>query len=608
MAIISRAVARVVLAMLASSLLSTETVNAADAVSSATPYPGGIWAPSPPAYGVSVTKDILVTMRDGARIPVDIYVPADKATGMPAKGDFPVILTRFWYQKMMEDGTPLSNNDPAFFVERGYIYVSADVRGTGRTTDPGTYLGQRDALDGVDLANWSANLPAANGIVGFIGCSAMGQNQLSTAAFLGPKSPVKAMIPACVPADQYRDTYTENGVWRPTWPGLLMSAPVVFGSGMISQLSATYVESMVGGDAAFDGHWWAQRNFVLQADRIAESGAAILIWNGWQDVGFGGLELYTALQNAASGRPVTAPLWPGSPVSGRYQLLLGEWGHGEGLDQGIMLQWFETWLKGVDTGLPRSTQTPIHVQDRVTKDWFNLASYPIVERYTGLFLGEGILSPRPQAEGRSTLLWDVPREHSALVFRSEPFSRTMRLAGPIAVRLNAASSNTDAQFRFQLFDDAPGGGSALVSHGMILGSMHELDENNVWRDSKGNPVRPQSHLRSEMPLDPGATVRYEILLEPTLWTIRSGHRLRLDISTRPGTQDCPIFPMTGGRRDTGCILRRAVRERLIGGQYTIHRGGENGSMINLPLVPVDVFQPVRSGTPPTAKDVLPLVW
>lgn len=607
---ISRAVTRltIAIAILSSIHMGCEAAKAKEAGPAATPYPGGKWKPPSPVYGVSVTKSVLVTMRDGVRIPVDIYVPADKANGKPAKGRFPVILTRFWYQKMEEEGTPLSDIDPAFFVERGYIFISADVRGTGRTTDPGTYLGERDALDGVDLVNWSTTLPAANGAVGFVGCSAMGQNQLSTAAFLGPKSPVKAMIPACVPADQYRDTYTENGVWRPTWPGLFMSAPAIFGSGMISELSKTYVESMKGGEAAFDGDWWSQRNFVMQAGRIVETGAAILIWNGWQDVGFGGLELYAALQNAASRSAVTAPLWPGSAVSGRYQLLLGDWGHGEGLDQGVMLQWFETWLKGAETGLSRSTKTPIHAQDRVTKDWLNLATYPMVDRYTGLYLGAGTLSPKPQPMGRGKLRWDFPGEDSALEFSSQPFFRAMRLAGPIAVRLNAASSNTDTQFRFQLFDDAPDGSTALISHGMILGSMHELNEKNVWRDKKGNPVRPQSLLRYETPLEPGATVRYEILLEPTLWTIRPNHQLRLEISSRPGHRDCPMFPMIGGRRDTGCILRRNVRERLDGGRYTITYGGERASMLNLPLVSADEFRPVRSGTPPTAKNVLPLDW
>ncbi len=46
-------------------------------------------------------------------------------------------------------------------------------------------------------------------------------------------------------------------------------------------------------------------------------------------------------------------------VSLRYQLIMGNWGHAQGLDPGIYLQWFETWLKGVDTGI-ENTSTPIH--------------------------------------------------------------------------------------------------------------------------------------------------------------------------------------------------------------------------------------------------------
>ncbi|MGD9710738.1 MAG: CocE/NonD family hydrolase [Thermomicrobiales bacterium] len=573
-----------------------------------TPYPGGKWVPPPARHGVSVAH-YEVAMSDGATLPVDVYFPKNIVSGKPEAGRFPVLLTRTWYTKLQLDGrNPPAVEDVTYFVERGYIYVSADVRGTGRSQDPGSYLGERDALDGVDLINWTRTMPGSNGTVGLIGCSAMGQTQLSTAAMLKPGSPVKAMIPACVPGDQYRDTYSENGVWRSNWAGLLMAAPTVFGTGMVTDFAHVYAGSLQGGKAAFDDAWWMQRNFVAQAPQIVGSGAAVLIWNGWQDVGYGGLELFAALQNAATGRPTQSPLTPGMRVSGKYQLILGDWRHAEGLDKGIQLQWFETWLKGVDTGLPTTTTTPIHVQDRITKDWVNSASYPMVKRYTPFYLGVGSLATTIPPAGKDMLRRDRAPD-ARLIYETEPFPVSTRLAGPVGVRLNASSSNTDAQFRFQLLDLAPDGSSALISHAMILGSMHELDKTRSWRDGEGNPVRPVSLLRREVPIRPGETIGYEVLLPPTLWTIRAGHRIQLRISTQPPPADCPLFPMTGGAPvDTGCLLRPVVSARLEGGVYTIERGGASPSLINLPLLPASAWTAARSGTPPTTTYNLPLRW
>lgn len=573
----------------------------------ASPYPGGRWIPPAASHGVAITH-VQVTMSDGASLPVDVYSPTDPATGQPSAGKFPVLLTRMWYTKVAMDGHgPVPGGDPAWFVERGYIYVSADVRGTGRSRDEGSYLGDRDSRDGVELINWTRSLPGSDGTVGLIGCSAMGQNQLSTAGMLGAGSPVKAMIPACAPGDQYRDTYTENGAWRVTWTGLLMAAPALLGPGMAADFGRVYASSLRGGVAAFDDDWWARRNFLAQAPQIAGTGAAILLWNGWQDTGYGGLELYAALQNAAAGRPPQSPLWPGMPVSGKYQLILGDWRHAQGLDKGIQLQWFETWLKGVDTGLPTATPTPIHVQDRVTKDWFNLSSYPVVRRYTPFRLGAGkLVTGIPEAGTDSLRRERAPGPQ--LSYATDPFTLATRLAGPVGVRLRASSTNTDAQFRLELFDLAPDGTRALVSHAMVLGSMHELDDARTWRDAGGNPVRPLLQLRRDAPIRPGEPITYEVQLAPTLWTIRPGHRLELRISTQPAAAECPSLPAAGVPVDVGCILRPAISERLAGGVYAIERGGPSPSLINLPLVPASRWAPARSGTPPTSTDNLPLEW
>ena len=94
-----------------------------------------------------------------------------------------------------------------YYVERGYIFVAEDVRGTtNRTTATvdasSAFFGPRNAQDGVDTVNYLAHgLPGSNGEIGLVGCSFLGISELFTAALLGPGSPVKAMVPACAGMD-----------------------------------------------------------------------------------------------------------------------------------------------------------------------------------------------------------------------------------------------------------------------------------------------------------------------------------------------------------------------------------------------------------------------
>src|SRR5947209_4241177 len=153
-------------------------------------------------------------MSDGVDLVVDVYYPA--TDGQPAPGRFPVLLTQTPYTLSIGLTGATSGTGPGdYFVQRGYIYVSADVRGTGRSGGQGQFFGPRDAQDGVELVSWVAKLAHSNGVVGLHGCSYLGHTQLYTAAKLGRRSPVKAMIPMCVSSDPYRDTYMENGVPAP---------------------------------------------------------------------------------------------------------------------------------------------------------------------------------------------------------------------------------------------------------------------------------------------------------------------------------------------------------------------------------------------------------
>jgi hypothetical protein len=94
--------------------------------------PGHSWQPGAATYGVSQQTNVPVTMADGTVLRATIDTPTDKATGRPATGPFPVLLTQTPYGNNTAGlaGSSAVGVDP-YFVQRGYIDVAVDVRGTG---------------------------------------------------------------------------------------------------------------------------------------------------------------------------------------------------------------------------------------------------------------------------------------------------------------------------------------------------------------------------------------------------------------------------------------------------------------------------------------------
>src|SRR3954471_14178913 len=114
------------------------------------PDPGGYSAAE---HEVVERRGVMVPMRDGVRLSVDLYAPA---TAAPV----PVILT-LW---------PYDNNAfrtrARWFAARGYAYAIADCRGRYDSEgewDPFTPLHK---TDGYDLVEWLAEQPWSSGKVG----------------------------------------------------------------------------------------------------------------------------------------------------------------------------------------------------------------------------------------------------------------------------------------------------------------------------------------------------------------------------------------------------------------------------------------------------------
>ena len=117
-------------------------------------------------YGMREDRDVMVPMRDGVKVAVDIFAP---------DGDekFPALLGMSPYGKGIQSltipaqparspihHTPIEAGSPEYFAARGYVHIIADVRGTGHSE--GEYLGwvsPQEARDGYDLIEWIAGQP-----------------------------------------------------------------------------------------------------------------------------------------------------------------------------------------------------------------------------------------------------------------------------------------------------------------------------------------------------------------------------------------------------------------------------------------------------------------
>lgn len=125
-----------------------------------------------------VDRKVMLTMRDGIRIPADIYRPKD--TGKT----YPIIWVRTPYNFNYWDianGVPRDMTAALTAVKRGYAYV--DMQERGHFFAEGNYdiLGA-PLTDGVDELAWFKAQSWSNGKVGTTGCSSTAEWQPAVAA------------------------------------------------------------------------------------------------------------------------------------------------------------------------------------------------------------------------------------------------------------------------------------------------------------------------------------------------------------------------------------------------------------------------------------------
>jgi predicted acyl esterase len=545
-----------------------------DVAQATTPWPGGMLTPGEASYGTALDRQVSVMMSDGVILKADVSYPTDLATGARATGKFPVLLTQ----------TPYVFMDPKagdYFVQRGYVYITAYVRGTTTSGGSFSFFADRDAKDGAELVEWAASqVQNSNGIVGLHGGSYMGLTQMYTVAALGAGSPVKAMAASCMGAEFYNETYFASGI-----PTQTLNFQRVIGGAMGGDTAAAGAANVVdieaGGDKAYFRTFWQERTVGNLVQKVVDADVPTLLWSTNGDIyAQSSLELYAYLQNAYARKPVYGPMQRGTPASGRYQVIISQGGHCENQDERIQLEWFDTWLKGVKTGM-EETGMPIHVHELISDRWLNTSHFPVVPAYTKYYLDNaGALSTAaPTVDGQETIAWAQPSPSTTVQYDSPVLTTGGTLAGPVSASVFASSTTNNLELIATLQLVGTDGTIETLTSGTILGSMSENDTERSWVDTNGTPVRPYGKYDQDRYTPAGTIKKYDFSISPRFVHIPPGSKLRLVFTTQTPADKCT--PVLG---TDPCFPTAPQAASLAGSMVTIYHGGSNASSLNLPLL------------------------
>jgi putative CocE/NonD family hydrolase len=569
------------------------------------------WSPytRPAQFDTVTDKDVPITMRDGTVLRANVTRP-------DVPGRYPVLVTQTPYGK---DGAVIVALGGAAdaLVQRGYVQVTVDVRGTGTSGGSWDSFGPAEQQDGYDVVEWAARQAWSTGAVGLDGPSYMGLTQLYTAALRPPH--LKAIFPVVPMADGYRDITFSGGdvnvAFIPLWLGLVTAGGLVPGQssftgspadlisglttlgqhvgGAFSFTAPTLVGATTGGSIAYDGPFWKTRSPIEVLDRIR---VPTFVVGGLHDLFQRGEPLiYERLKSRVPAR-----------------LLIGPWTHvngstGAGLPADgvpsltdLQLRWFDQYLKGIDTkvgAIPKVTQyTPGDGRYETQPDWPD----PRLDPQRWYLRGGQAVSRDAPAAGEapqsfvqhpvagvctmSTGQWtaglgeqlpcftdDRPNALSGgASYMSTPLAADVRISGPIAARLWLSTTASDAAVAVRVDDVAPDGTSTGMTTGWATAAFRATDARRS-RTVRGHLLQPWHPFTQEsvLPVAAGTPTAVDVEVFPTNWVLKAGHRLKIVVDPSDFPHALPPAP---------ALLAR------LGGQVSVLTDPAHPSAVELPVV------------------------
>jgi putative CocE/NonD family hydrolase len=549
---------------------------------------------------VQVRLGLEVPARDGAALSTDLYLPAD--------GDrFPVLLCRTIYDNQM----PLYVDWSIRFAEAGYAAAIQDCR--GRYDSDGAWEPYiHEAEDGFDTLEWIGRQHWCDGNIGTFGISYVGFTQILPAP-LGSEY-LKALMPIANQEDNFGHLWI-NGVYQlqigiyffqmgrhtmqDTSAGRMDLEPIY------RRLPFSTALDEIGNSAplkeflshpTFDDYW---KNYSMKG-RYDEIRVPAHFITGWYDnLVHEQFKLFNAWRNQAGSKEARE----------QTKLLVGPWSHYEiGMQPSIgdelppeaeidipalHIRWYDQRLRDIETGI--DDEGPLKIWVMGDDEWRFENDWPLARTdFTRVYLGSdgransaegnGYLTfdpargsaasdefeydpsnPVPTVGGQSLFLVntgprdrrDVEQRDDVLVYTSDPLAEEIEVTGPVELRLYAATTARDTDFTAALIDVHPDGRAIIVAEGIVR-------------------ARYRASLEEPSLVEPGGVYEYAISLWETSQAFKTGHRLRLEVSSSN-------FPRFDRNLNTGGPI--GFEDRYETARQTIFHSGRYPSHLLLPVIP-----------------------
>ncbi|HEY4775072.1 MAG TPA: CocE/NonD family hydrolase [Xanthobacteraceae bacterium] len=577
----------------------------------------------PPTYsGMIAEKDILVPMRDGVKVALDVYRP-DTNERLPALLALAVHSKDLQGPELAAAGHtqpawstlwtgPAEAGDTRFFVSRGYIHVIGNPRSIGKSESGGSR-----AFDGYDIIEWIAAQPWCDGNVGMIGISGFGAEQFVAAKLQPPH--LKAIFPF-----DPRGAYGEFGGFRDEYPGgvvhLFRFLLQIYSAAhqdkgapkpLPPEREKLWQEAMNNADYKMYPHVYnvvAQKGQHMpvyfdvlidpydkeEAARKSEAEFSRIAVPTYTGAGWYGYT-YKAHLNGCQNwfRNINPP---------HKKLLLAGPAH---LDRPFkafhneILRWYDHWLKGIDTGIVSDPAVRYWVmganQWRAATDW----PPPEVEWVKFYLRGWERLSADPfvpvsadDYEAPDAFAQMPPSQTNKiqkLRYLSEPLAQDVTIAGPSVLNLFAAIDQDDTNWIAILKDVGPDEFVPTAREGE-RGLTPDLDERELtrgWLKASHRALDPQRSLpgrpwhpltrAAHKPVVPGEINEYAIEILATANQFKKGHRICVEITS------LDLATGVGGATNVEYVPYHVCSSRTV--LHNIYHDPQHPSHLLLPVIP-----------------------
>ncbi|MDE2419604.1 MAG: CocE/NonD family hydrolase [Gammaproteobacteria bacterium] len=622
--------------------------------SRAAQYPGAVTLPLQ-----------FITLSTGQKLAVLVSVPAD-ASGKPITGSFPVILTQTAYRidlgqliggVLPTDTTLLIGGLDKYMVTRGYVTVAVDVLGSGMSDGEAQLLGSAEQAAYGEAVNWITKQSFFDGNLGLAGTSYLGIDSLLTAEQRNPA--VKAVFAEVPMGDPYRATVAPGGMvnaeFTSLWLSLTQTLSTANGpaelanptyAAQIKAATAQHIASVddwylptlnnvLAGNTGYatdDGDFWAVRSSL---ERAAQIQVPTFIVGGSNDI-FQRDEplLYEQLKRNVNTKLLIVP---GSHVGSILNAINNSnniISNGAPDSESLLLQWFDQYLKGINTGaatLPNVTQ---YVQGygllgttryASTTDW----PHPLVTAQRMYMHGNGSLNTTTPVAGEAThtlaepkapvvsasksssgtlqtkvtlndgsdcsnsyVQWTlgiagllplpcysndaiVENAQHAITFQTPTLTSNLYLNGPMEADVWLSSTGSQAAVAVRVDDVDALGIATPITTGLMSANYRAVDTSRS-RYMNGMMIQPWHPFTaaSAQPLVAGQPVMVPVEIFPAAALIRAGHKLRVSISASNQTEGIWTLPM---------------QSKANGNTTTIYNDVSHPTSVVLPVVPASTL-------------------